>query len=116
MCNSINCKNDSTAVVNSYRLIEPIVLDGLISESVYQNPAVTKFTQKDPNEGKPASEKSEVWVSYDDHNIYISGRFYDSNADSIDATLMRRDNVIESDWFWVYLDPYNDDRTGYFLL
>jgi len=111
----LTAKNDSTAVVNSYRLIEPIVLDGLISESVYQNPAVTKFTQKDPNEGKPASEKSEVWVSYDDHNIYISGRFYDSNADSIDATLMRRDNVIESDWFWVYLDPYNDDRTGYFF-
>ncbi|HEX7357346.1 MAG TPA: DUF5916 domain-containing protein, partial [Ignavibacteriaceae bacterium] len=48
-------------------------------------------------------------------NIYFSGRFFDSNPDSIDATLMRRDNVIESDWIWIYLDPYNDDRTGYFF-
>lgn len=51
----------------------------------------------------------------DDHNIYISGRFSDSNPDSIDVTLMRRDNVVESDWFFVYLDTYNDDRTGYFF-
>ena len=28
---------------------------------------------------------------------------------------MRRDNVIESDWFFVYLDTYNDDRTGFFF-
>mgnify|MGYP003381524824 CR=1 FL=1 len=68
---------------------------------------VTSFTQKDPKEGNPVSEKSEVWVSHDDNNIYISGRFSDSNTDSIDVTLMRRDNVVESDWFFVYLDTYN---------
>lgn len=108
-------KNDSTKSVVAYRLSEEIVMDGKLDESVYLNPSVTKFTQKDPDEGKPATEKSEVWVSYDDENIYISGRFHDSNADSIDRALLRRDNVVESDWFWVYLDPYNDDRTGYFF-
>ncbi len=108
-------KNDSTQTVTAYRIENPLVVDGLLNESVYLNAPVTRFIQKDPDEGKPASEKSEVWVSYDDNNIYFSGRFFDSNPDSIDATLMRRDNVIESDWFWVYLDPYNDDRTGYFF-
>lgn len=108
-------KNDSTQAVTAYRIENPLVVDGLLNESVYLNAPVTRFIQKDPDEGKPASEKSEVWVSYDDNNIYFSGRFFDSNPDSIDATLMRRDNVIESDWFWVYLDPYNDDRTGYFF-
>ncbi len=111
----ITAKNDSTQTIKSYRLTESLVIDGVLSEPVYLNMAVTTFTQKDPDEGKPASEKSEVWVSYDDHNIYFSGRFSDSNPDSIDATLMRRDNVIESDWLFVYLDTYNDDRTGYYF-
>ncbi|MFZ2324999.1 MAG: DUF5916 domain-containing protein [Ignavibacteriaceae bacterium] len=108
-------KNDSTQTVTAYKLDKPIVVDGILNESVYSNPAVTNFTQKDPAEGKPATEKSEVWISYDESNIYFSGRFYDSNPDSIDATLMRRDNVVESDWLWIYLDPYNDDRTGYYF-
>jgi len=108
-------KNDSTLSVISYKLNEQFVVDGILNELVYQNPAITTFTQKDPQEGRPISEKSEVWVSHDDHNIYISGRFSDSNPDSIDVTLMRRDNVVESDWFFVYLDTYNDDRTGYFF-
>lgn len=108
-------KNDSTQSVTSYKLNEQFIVDGILSESVYLNPAVTSFTQKDPKEGNPVSEKSEVWVSHDDNNIYISGRFSDSNTDSIDVTLMRRDNVVESDWFFVYLDTYNDDRSGYFF-
>ncbi|MEO8232133.1 MAG: DUF5916 domain-containing protein [Ignavibacteriota bacterium] len=107
--------NDSTKTITAYRLTEPIVIDGLLSESIYSNPAERKLIQKDPNEGKPATEKSEVWISYDESNIYIGGRFSDANPDSIDATLMRRDNVVESDWIWIYLDPYNDDRTGYFF-
>lgn len=113
--NTFASKNDSTQSVISYKLKEQLVVDGILNESVYQNPAVTSFTQKDPHEGHPISEKSEVWVSHDDQNIYISGRFSDSNPDSIDVTLMRRDNVVESDWFFVYLDTYNDDRTGYFF-
>jgi hypothetical protein len=108
-------KNDSTKSVIAFKLDDSIILDGVLNESVYLNPAVTSFTQKDPDEGKPASEKTEVWVSYDESNIYFSGRMFDTNADSIDVSLLRRDYVIESDWFWVYLDPYNDDRTGFFF-
>lgn len=56
-------KNDSTQSVISYKLNEQFVVDGILNESVYQNPAITTFTQKDPQEGRPISEKSEVWVS-----------------------------------------------------
>ena len=74
-------KNDSTQAITSYRLNEQVIVDGILNESVYYNPAVTTFTQKDPQEGKPISEKSEVWVAHDDYNIYISGRFSDSNPE-----------------------------------
>ncbi len=105
-------KSDSIKTITAYRLEKPLVLDGILDEPVYSKLPLTEFTQRDPLEGKPATEKSEVWIFYDDFNIYFSGRFYDSHPDSIDATLMRRDNHVESDWFWIYLDPYNDDRTG----
>lgn len=108
-------KADSTETVTSYRLGTPLVIDGILDEPEYNYPAVTRFIQKDPDEGQPASQNSEVWVFHDEHNIYFCGRFYDTDPDSIDLTLMRRDNVVESDWFFVYLDTYNDNRTGYFF-
>jgi hypothetical protein len=108
-------KNDSTQAIHAYRIYEPIFIDGVLNESIYSYPAITKFTQRDPDEGKPASEKTEAWVFYDETNIYFSGRFSDSTPDSIDVTLMRRDNFVESDWFWIYLDPYNDNRTGFYF-
>jgi hypothetical protein len=111
---SIIVANDQVInkAVTSYKLNEPLKIDGILSESLYQNPAITDFTQKDPVEGAPISEPTEMWISYDESNIYFSGRFYDSDPDSIDMTLMRRDKIAESDWLWIYMDPYNDDRTG----
>jgi hypothetical protein len=108
-------KVDSSKTVKSYKLSEPLILDGILNESVYKNPPIEDFTQKQPDEGKPATENSHIWFSYDELNIYISGKFYDSQPDSIDITLMRRDNMTESDWLWIFLDPYNDDRTGFYF-
>jgi len=108
-------KGDSTKVIQSYKLSEPLILDGELIESAYNNPPVSNFTQKDPVEGEPATEKSNMWIFYDENNIYFCGQFFDSQPDSIDLTLMRRDNVVESDWLWIYLDPYNDDRTGFYF-
>lgn len=108
-------KVDSTDTVTSYKLSAPLVIDGILNESEYSFPGVTRFIQKDPDEGKPATQNSVVWTFHDDHNIYFCGKFFDTAPDSIDQTLMRRDNVVESDWFFVYLDTYNDNRNGYFF-
>lgn len=92
-----------------------INLDGKLTEPVWQTNPVNEFTQKDPNEGKPASEKTDVWVAYDNEYIYVAAKLYDSKPDSIDASLARRDNYISSDWFAFYVDPYNDKKSGYFF-
>ncbi len=107
--------NDSTLTVHSYKLKEPLNIDGILDEPLYNNPPITDFTQKDPNEGEPITEATEMWIAYDESNIYFCGRFYDSQPDSIDVTLMRRDKITESDWLWIYMDPYNDERTGNFF-
>jgi hypothetical protein len=90
-----------------------IILDGKLTEPIWKLNPVNEFTQKDPDEGKPSTEKTEVWVAYDAESIYVAARLYDSKPDSIDASLARRDNYFSSDWFAFYVDPYNDKKTGY---
>lgn len=101
--------------VKAVKLMNQFNLDGKLTEAVYDHQPVGGFVQRDPEEGKLATEPTEVWVSYDNENIYVSARMYDSNPEAIDASLMRRDNMTESDWFFVYLDPYMDRRTGYYF-
>lgn len=99
--------------VHAHKLNEHIKLDGILSEHVYNNQPITGFTQKNPNEGKKPSEKTYVWVSYDESAIYVSAMLFDVNPDSVVGLLSRRDDFNESDWFGLYLDPYHDKQTGY---
>ena len=93
-----------------------ITLDGKLNEAVWLNSTPIKdFTQRDPNEGKPATEETDVWIAYDDENIYVAAKLHDSKPNLIDASLTRRDNYIDSDWFVFYVDPYNDKKSGYYF-
>jgi len=101
---------------NAIRCNEQIIVDGILTESIWKNGCcVNKFTQRDPNEGKPATQKTEVRVAYDDQALYIGARLYDSNPDSIVARLGRKDDFLEADRFYFFIDPYNDKRSGYYF-
>lgn len=103
-------------VVRAIRVSEPIVVDGLLTEAVWKNGnSVTKFTQRDPIEGATPTEKTEVWVAYDDDALYIGARMYDSAPDSIIARLARRDAFVSSDMFGFFIDTYYDRRSGFFF-
>jgi hypothetical protein len=101
--------------MTAWEIDSPVTIDGRLEENVWKNPFFYEFTQRDPHEGKPATEITNVWAAYDHSAIYIAARLYDSQPDSIIGLLTRRDYLIESDWFRVYLDPYYDRRTGYFF-
>jgi hypothetical protein len=93
----------------------PIVIDGVLSEPVWQTPGAGGFTQRDPLDGEPASETTTVWVAYDRNAIYVAARLADSEPGKIVGRLGRRDGDIESDWFDVGFDPYHDRRSGYYF-
>ncbi len=101
--------------LNIQRSTEKIKIDGLLEEDAWKSAGVTDFFQKDPNQGKPATEKTEVWLTYDDDAIYIAAKCYDSNPDSILANLARRDYNAISDAFYIYLDTFNDKQTGFYF-
>ncbi len=107
--------NPKHKTVNAYRLKSEIILDGKLTEDIYKNTPVDNFIQKDPDEGEPSSERTNVWVSYDDSYLYVSAYLYDSHPDQIDKQIARRDDFIKSDWFGFSVDSFNDDNTGFFF-
>lgn len=91
------------------------VIDGVLSEELWQRPGVTNFTQRDPVEGKEPSQRTEVWISYDDAALYVGARMHDTSPDSIIARIGRRDADISADWFYVGIDSYHDRRSGFYF-
>lgn len=103
----------TAAQVKAIKLTEQITLDGQLTETVWlKTTPVTEFKQRDPDQGAAPTEKTEVWVAYDADALYIAARMYDSCPDSIMGILSRRDNYVTADWFGVYIDAYNDKRSG----
>jgi len=91
-------------------------IDGRLDDAVWATAEpVTQFTQQSPNDGEPATERTEVRVAYDDDALYVAARMFDSQPDRIDARLGRRDAGTMSDDFEVAIDSYHDHRTAFFF-
>ena len=104
------------ATIRATRAPEGIRLDGQLDERVYYTvPAITGFIQQAPNEGAPATEKTEAWILFDAENIYVAARVWDSAPPSEwVANEMRRDTrqLRQNDTFAVILDTFYDRRNG----
>lgn len=100
--------------ITALRTTEPILVDGHLTEAVWQGAAmVTQFIQSSPDEGRPATEATEVRIAVDGEALYVAAHLADRSADSVLALLTRRDRESQSDFFTVLVDPYHDRRTGY---
>src|SRR5690349_16221861 len=85
--------------------------DGRLDEAFYNTvPSFGDFIQQEPREGQPATERTEVWVFFDDNNLYVSARCWDSEQGHRIATEMRRDanNLYNNDHFGVSFDGFYD--------
>src|SRR5687768_4715405 len=103
----------SVPAVHSVRASSAIVVDGLLDDEVWlRAPVVTTFTQRDPEEGKPVSEATELRIAYDDDALYVAARMHDREPARIARQLARRDQRAEADSFTLLLDPHHDHLTG----
>ena len=107
---------DGRVTMRAVRLIDPLDLDGALDEPVYQTvPSLSGFIQQQPVEGAPATEDTEVWVFFDDDQLYLSVRAWDSAPESQwVANDMRRDsfNIGQGDYVAILLDTFYDRRNG----
>lgn len=93
---------------------EIIVIDGHLDEQLWSSVIYNSdFIQRDPIDGDPASEKTEFAVLYDDEYLYVGIKAYSSNPATIKGIMSRRDEETPSDWLYVSLDSYNDNRTAF---
>lgn len=102
-------------VIDAARTSDAISVDGILNEPAWQRPASGAFQQFDPQSGVPATHRTEVWVAYDDAALYVAARLDDPDPSKIARNFGRRDAQIQSDWFWVGIDGYNDNRSGTFF-
>ena len=100
-------------VVVAARAAGPIHVDGRLDEASWaQAQVVSDFTQVDPEEGRPVSERTEARILFDDEALYIGVRLHDRERPSM--RLGRRDmDLMDSDWLGVVIDSYHDHRTAF---
>ncbi|MEP7116901.1 MAG: DUF5916 domain-containing protein, partial [Acidobacteriota bacterium] len=102
--------------VRAFRLTTPLTLDGRLDEAIYRDVApLTDFIQQEPNEGQPATEKTEAWILFDDENLYIVARCWDSHPERDVINEMRRDssNILGNENLTFVIDTFHDRRNGY---
>ncbi len=91
-----------------------INVDGVLDEADWaQVEPATGFVQFDPDEGEPATQRTEVRILYGASAIYVGAMLYDTEPDRIRQILSRRDETGGADNFMVAFDSYNDRKTAY---
>jgi len=107
---------DGRLVIRAQRLSGRLAIDGSLDELAYTNflPA-SSFVQFEPRYNEPATEKTELWVFYDDRAIYIAIRCFDSGMDRWSSIDMRRDTpgTAQGETVSVALDTFYDRRNGF---
>src|SRR5688572_2407128 len=89
-------------------------LDGRLNEDVWRTaPAAKDFRQREPTEGAPALDRTEVRFAYDESALWIGARMFSRNPRDIRALVTRRDREGSSEQLVVSLDTHRDKRTAY---
>jgi hypothetical protein len=105
------------ATIRAVRVTTPLRIDGLLDEALYTAvPSISDFIQQEPEEGRPATEKTEMWLAFDDDNLYVSFRCWESEPDQVVANEMRRDgpNLWQgNDLVAFSFDTFRDQRNSF---
>ncbi len=97
------------------KLTTPITIDGRLDEEAWKTAAVFKnFYNTAPGYNTEPSKPTEVYLMYDEHNLYIGFKCWD-DKDKIRATVAKRDGLGNDDNVRVWLDTYFDHRRAYVL-
>ncbi len=91
------------------------LIDGVPDDAVWMTAtALADFTQREPADGQPASEPTELRILFDDEAVYVAVWAYDSQAEEIVPGESIRDyEVTDADAVIMIFDTYNDQQNGF---
>ena len=102
--------------VHAIPLDGPLRIDGRLDEALYATvEPISGFVQMEPEEGAPATEKTELWVAFDSDTFYVTFRCWESRPDRVVAKELRRDHSTlwnGDDQVSVFIDTFHDRRNG----
>ncbi|MFT5688568.1 MAG: hypothetical protein ACI8PQ_001409, partial [Planctomycetota bacterium] len=104
----------------SYRVTRTEVapeIDGVLDDAIWkQARQLGELRQVEPVAGGTASEGTEVTIAYDDYNVYLAVRCFDSDPGAILATQAKRDATLDPDDRVEFLfDPFLDRRNAFWF-
>ena len=89
-------------------------IDGVLDDPVWERATrVTEFVQQRPLDGAPATEGTDVFIAYDDDNLYFGIHAHYSDAAQVRANRADRDQTFIDDTVAVYFDPFLDQQRAY---
>jgi hypothetical protein len=89
-------------------------IDGRLDDDAWREARVDDgFAQNFPDEGRPASQHTELRVLYDDDALYLAIRCWDDHPKEIVERLTRRDRDTAADKITVDISSKNDRLTAY---
>src|SRR5690348_6728376 len=69
---------NGATTVRAVRIETPLKIDGALDEELYRRVApMTGFIQIEPDDGAVASERTDLWLAFDNDNVYVSFRVWD---------------------------------------
>jgi hypothetical protein len=98
------------------RTVTRPTIDGALDDVVWANAArIDSFHQVNPVEYAEPSERTEIYLAYDDDALYVAARMF-TPPGQITANIMRQGaSITQEDSLFVTLDPFNTRRGGYFF-
>jgi hypothetical protein len=92
-----------------------IRIDGQLDESAWKAiPPIKKWFQLTPNEGEKPSERTEMWLFYDETAIYLGARLYTKDTSTLVTRSLERDSYSpDQDAIAIIMDTLNDNRTAF---
>jgi len=74
---------------------------------------ITGFVAREPVDGAQPTQDTDVYLAYDQHNLYAVFVCWDKEPDKIRARMTRREDIFSDDSAEIMIDTFNDARRGY---
>ncbi|MBN2184490.1 MAG: carbohydrate binding family 9 domain-containing protein [Candidatus Krumholzibacteriota bacterium] len=95
-------------------MTKKIKIDALMNEAAWNGALkLVVNTEVEPGENIPAPVKMEVYLLYDESNLYVLFRSFDPDPSQIRARYCDRDALWNDDWVAIFIDTFNDGRRDY---
>jgi len=106
-----------TPVATARRTTGTIHVDGRLDEPDWDTaPIIGPLTQREPLEGREATERTDIRILFDEQRLYIGIECHESHPHGLVSTQLARDaNLDVDDRVTIVLDPFFDHRNGFFF-